>query len=249
MMESQNINDSGIDFFAGLNLQETKPEAKKGGRKPKASKPKSDESPDEVKPKKTKATPVKLTDEEIEKKEKLLMTLQQYSSSPRLGPYLKKTFKPLLSSSKIPKMTISELEELVTRVRTVCNNKTNTVGQDKMIRFAMKTSETLVTGMSRGKLDVTGTTDMCFEDEEWLDMLEQIKIEYLSFPTMSLPVRFTFATMSMGYRVAMEKKKDQVVKENADLLAGPLPAPTENEKDHNVDVEIPDFTNPPKAKK
>lgn len=247
MAEAFPINTGGVnlfDFKFEDEPEEEKPKKKatKPKLKPKKSEPENEEEETEQ-PKKTKkkVTIPKATEEEAEAKEKLLMILQRYSSSPRLGPMLKKEFKPSLTSSKITRMSIPELEELVTRVRTRCNNKSNTQGQDKMIKLAMQTSENVITGATKGKLDVIGTTEMCFADEEWLDMLEQIKIEYLSFAQMSLPLRFTFATASISYKVAMEKRKEKVIKENPDLLAPP-PPPVPSTATHNVEpYKLPVF--------
>jgi hypothetical protein len=240
-----------LDLFDGLNLnddpEEKKPAKKKSKAKAKVVEPV--EEPEPEKPKKKKKESKALSEQDSENQQKLLMALNNYASSPRLGPYLKTMGFKNLTSSTMHKKSIAELESLVARVRFCANNKTNANFQDQAIKSVMDIGEKTVTASSRGKINIIGTTDECFRNEEWLDLLEQVKIEYLSFATMSLPVRFGLSTASIAMMVNSKKNLAKVQSENADLLA----APTEEQKSdlpppQTAEIQIPDFKSEPEAK-
>lgn len=246
------INEGEMNIFADLNLQEIELEEKKKPTKSKAkakkSKPEPADDEDEVKPEKKTKKKVSLESvslEESEKKQALLMILSHYANSKRFSSYLKKSgFKNLTSTSQ-HKKTIAELEDLVSRVKYACANKSSETS-DEMIKFVMKGTESLITGVSGGKLDVISTTDECFKDENFLDLLEQMKIEYLSFGRMSLPTRFAMSIAGIGYGVAMKKRLRKIQSENADLLAVPDAKPDVKQQKESVEtpeivVNVPNF--------
>ncbi len=265
------INDSGVDVFEGLDFTAADVEPTKGSKGKKTTKPKTRavepetdmEEPVEKKKTKKKVSIPPPTEEEAEAKQKLLMILTHYGTSPRLGAYLKKMGFKNLNSTIVQKKSVAELEELVARVRFCSNNKTNDASQDALIKTVMKGTESLTTLASRGRVDISGTTERCFADEDWLDMLEQIKIEYLSFAQMSLPVRFGMSTVGIAMSVMKEKAVARVKERDADLLAAPIkpaqpsssqpgqpqPAKVDNVQQADIVIKIPSFDVPEDKKK
>lgn len=164
---------------------------------------------DETKPKKTtrskKTKKVEDLDPvaqaEAEKKQALLMVLMHYSENVRFGEYLKRVAPKELYSKTLAKKSLEELEDLVVRVRFVVNNKNGGPISDGMIKGVFTAAENITTRASKGRVLLQGTTNQLWQDEEFLDLMEQIKLEYLNFAAWDPKIRLAMVVGRTAFMV------------------------------------------------
>lgn len=156
-----------------------------------------------TKPKKTKKVedldPV--AQAEAEKKQALLMVLMHYSENVRFGEYLKRVAPKELYSKTLAKKSLEELEDLVVRVRFVVNNKNGGPISDGMIKGVFTAAENITTKASKGRVLLQGTTNQLWQDEEFLDLMEQIKLEYLNFAAWDPKIRLAMVVGRTAFMV------------------------------------------------
>lgn len=196
---SLNINDTGLDFSFDPTPKAPPPSPVEKEAKPKVeetnlleqilAKPKpkrKPRAPKEPKPSQDKKTN---TSKDGEDKQALIMKLQRYASSERFKKYLKEMgFK--LTMATLNKKSIKQLEELLARVRFSIANRGSNEFVDGFIQKGCLGLETVI--HNRSKFKVAGTTQLLWQNEQFLDDLEAIKLEYLSFGSVDPKLRMAF---------------------------------------------------------
>ena len=126
------------------------------------------------------------TDEMGEKKQDLIMKLIRYGENARFSKYLKDmSFK--LTSGALNNKSVEALEELLSRVRYSIANRSNDTFMDDMIKNGFMNGELLIHMKTRAK--IKGTTALLWQNEQFLDDLEAVKLEYLNFGGISPKAR------------------------------------------------------------
>lgn len=229
MDNSISINDTGYDFFAGMgdeSKEEEEQQPKKKGRPAKVKIPKSPRVPKAVAAKVAEAkVDIQALTEEEQEHIKLLTILNRYASNPRFGEWLKNNGFKMLFSSSLHKKKNGELTDLLKQVRFSLNNRTNDTMIDTMVKGGLETMETLTTKLSKNKIDLTGMTMELYGNEEWVDTLELLKLEYLNFSTMDPKLKFALMTMKVGLGVAAKNKVNQIRRD----MGNQQPLPTQEQ--------------------
>jgi hypothetical protein len=252
MAKPISINDTGFDFFAGMQDdkgEDQEPEEpKKRGRPPKVKVPKSPRVSKAVaaaKVAESKMDMQALTDEEQERV-KLLTILNRYASNQRFGEWLKNNGFKMLFSSTLHKKKNPELLDLLKQVRFSLNNRTNDTMIDTMVKGGLETMETLTTKLSKNKIDLTGMTMELYGNEEWVDTLELLKLEYLNFSTMDPKLKFALITAKVGLGVAAKNKVKQMRRELSEQPQQPQEAEQQQlqpstSKQQDDGISVPKF--------
>ena len=143
--------------------------------------------------------------EQDEKHQNLLLILHRYTINDRFKDFLKEHGFDL-KKMNLQKKSCSELEELINRVRLTVNSKHENGFIDSLIAGAVQGSETMITTMSRGKIDLRGLRNELYQNEEFLDLVEQLKLEHLSFVRIDPRLRLTMIVMQTAVRIASINK-------------------------------------------
>lgn len=179
--------------------EEPKP-AKKASAKSKKSESKQDKAAD------GKPIEVDSSKQDIdEQHQNLLLILHRYMINDRFSDFLKQHGFDL-KKMNLQKKSIAELEELINRVRLTVNSKHENGFVDGLIEGAIQGSETLITKVSRGQLDLTGLKSELYQNEEFLDLVEQLKLEHLSFIKIDPKIRLAMIVMKTAMRVVAINK-------------------------------------------
>jgi hypothetical protein len=193
---------------------EEEPVKKKPGRPKKVKTEPVDEkvteiNVDEVKEekKKPKKKAVKVDPEEPSDDHKelinLRMLLQQYANSPVFKAHLE-VVCPELYDKKLKKKTQAELKELLADVRMAVANKNTASLGDAEIMAVLLWAERFATQASKNKVMLNGTTSRLFADPNFRDTLEEVKLEYLSFTSLSAKTRIFLHLLKAAYLTHME---------------------------------------------
>lgn len=157
-------------------------------------------------------------EKEAQKKQSLLLVLHHYAENKRFAEYLKQVAPKELYSKNLSKKSIEELEEIVVRVRFCVNNKNGGPISDAAIKGVFAYAEMAATRVSRGRVLLQGTTEQLWADEEFLDLLEQLKLEYLNFakldPKLQISLiiaRTAFAVNGINQHNREMKRREQEV--------------------------------------
>lgn len=129
------------------------------------------------------------TKEDVNKKAKLIYALQNIGKNKRFSKYLRDQ-GCRFDEGYLRKLTVKELEFEVEKSNVVLANKSNTGLIDIVVKNGLRTGETLVS--SRTQFQIRGTTDILFEDEHFLDLLERIKIKHAT-PFFDMPPELELA--------------------------------------------------------
>ena len=153
-----------------------------------------------TKPKKrtTKPADIEITDEEkaeAENKQTLVMTVLRYQESARFADYLKKQGL-IYKAEKLNKMDAADLKEILVRVRFCLGNRGAGSMIDELVKGGMTGAEALISVKTKYK--ITGMTQICFSDDEWLDCFELCKLEYISFGYIRPELRLMLSTFRIA---------------------------------------------------
>lgn len=199
---------------------------------------------DETKPKKT-TRPKKtkkvedldpVAQAEAEKKQALLMVLMHYSENVRFGEYLKRVAPKELYSKTLAKKSLEELEDLVVRVRFVVNNKNGGPISDGMIKGVFTAAENITTKASKGRVLLQGTTNQLWQDEEFLDLMEQIKLEYLNFAAWDPKIRLAMVVGRTAFMVNAINQHE-AAKRREDAKHSDLSGDRANQQQHQAPAQ------------
>ena len=172
----------------------------------------------------------------VKKHQEFVLMLSRYGSSPRFGDYLK-SLSFILSPVKLRKLKLEQLEELLERVRTSIANKTVSDIWSNSITSGLGMIENVCT-MSRlnDTIKLKGLTELLKEDESFLDLLEELKLNNQNLAYVSPYTRLAYTLMSSilhvhGVNTMLDKRKPKT-QTTLDLSTVEKPAepPVEQEK-------------------
>lgn len=115
------------------------------------------------------------TDNDPERRASLILNLEMYTSNEILGKHLRRAgFEK--TEGELKKMTVTELEYELKRVEILLNNKNNSNVANGVLKGGIQMLENIVS--SKTKLQIKGLADSCFSNENWLFLLEKVKMKY-----------------------------------------------------------------------
>lgn len=124
------------------------------------------------------------------KKAQLIYAIQKIGKNKRFGDYLRDECGHRFDEAYLSKKSVSELEFEIEKNNVALSHKSNTGMIDVVIKNGMRIGETVVS--KKTNLMIEGTTEACFEDEHFLDLLERIKIRH-NTPFMQMPPELELA--------------------------------------------------------
>lgn len=93
-------------------------------------------------------------------------------------------------------MDAAELKEILVRVRFCLGNRGAGSMIDELVKGGMTGAESLIS--IKTKYKITGATQLCWSDDEWLDCFELCKLEYLSFGYIRPELRLMLSTFRIA---------------------------------------------------
>lgn len=181
----------------------------------------------------------KLTPEEAEKHQNLLMILSGYYGSTRFSQLLKDNGL-IVPVNTLKKKSIEQLEGELSRVRLLVSNKTSSSfinDQMKNISYVAEKSVDMMGYKCRG------FTDTLFSNNNFLDTLEEYRLESLNFAYVKPKYRMlmlggqTLLAVNAAHKMMMKQSQDSGLKAVIDFekeLAKKTPGPDEPAKEESV---------------
>jgi hypothetical protein len=148
----------------------------------------------------------RLSDEDIERKGKLIINISRYRESTRFKSYLDGLgFN--LSSSSLKQKSISELEDLQKELQVAVMNKNSS----SIISEVYYMGAGVMEGVSqhkniKPKFDLTGFNKMIREDENLQDVLEVLNLNYGDITSLSPEKKVVLLTFSSAIKCASVNK-------------------------------------------
>jgi hypothetical protein len=136
-----------------------------------------------------------------ESKQNMLQVIERYGNNDRFGKYLKTKGFSLCNQVTLSKKSNTELEELVNRVRFCINTKNSTGISDTVLMKLVHTGETVVTENSGGEVVLTGLTERLWSNDKFLDLLETLKLEYMSFINIDYRLQLIAIISTTAYEI------------------------------------------------
>lgn len=156
------------------------------------------------------AKPHKLNDaKEIEKHQSLVMQIDRYNSSQRFSDTIQKAG---LRINDPMAYSIEELEQNLTRIRTVIGNRSSAAGGIPTMSALFATSMIERSSFMKSKYDVTGLTVELASNPEFSDLMEQLSIDNGFASLMSPEKRMLLLIGKTGFMV---HKKNEYMMQNA----------------------------------
>jgi len=152
---------------------------------------------------------------DIKQHQEYVLMLSRYGTSPRFGDYLK-TLSFELTVPKLKKQSVRDLEELLERVRTSVANKTVSDLWTDSIMSGVNMVETACTMTKLGNsVRLNGITEVLKEDESFLDLLEELKLNNQNLAYTSPYTRLAYTLLTVAFHVhgvnsMMEKRKKNI---------------------------------------
>lgn len=184
----------------------------------------------------------KLTPEEAEKHQNLLMILSGYYGSTRFSQLLKDNGL-IVPVATLKKKSIEQLEGELSRVRLLVSNKTSSSfinDQMKNISYVAEKSVDMMGYKCRG------FTDTLFSNNNFLDTLEEYRLESLNFAYVKPKYRMlmlggqTLLAVNAAHKMMMKQSQDSGLKAVIDFekeLAKKTPGSDEPAKEESVPVK------------
>jgi hypothetical protein len=138
---------------------------------------------------------------EDETKQAYIQGLSRYGSNERFGKYLKNQGFSLNNMAILGKKSTVELESLMNRVRFCVNTKNTTGLSDTLLQKLFLGSEAVITNKSNGKVNLTGLQAALWANDEFLDLLEQFSLEYLTFCNIDYRLKLAGIVFSTAIKV------------------------------------------------
>ena len=148
--------------------------------------------------------------EDTMKHQKLLLQLTRWGAHERFSSYLKDHgFE--LTASKLRDKRITELEELLERVKVTIASKHQSKFISTIALGGVGIVENVTTRIPRirEKFDITGTSLALAQNEQFMDLLAQLEMEYSSVSTLS-PEKMLLLTV--GQTMMMANQTNQASK-------------------------------------
>jgi hypothetical protein len=153
-----------------------------------------------------KTTENRLSDEDIERKQKLIINISRYRESTRFKSYLEGLgFN--LSSSSLKQKSISELEDTLKELQVAVMNKNSSSIVSEVYYMGTGVME----GVSqhpniKPKFDLTGFNKMVREDENLQDVLECLNLNYGDVMSLTPEKKILMLTFSSAIKCASVNK-------------------------------------------
>jgi hypothetical protein len=156
------------------------------------------------------------TRENIDYKQSLIFKIQKYQDSSRFGNIVKNELKFNDTYDTLDKMTIENLENILSRIRIHLDNKNLDKFYDNMVQSVALTYETTMSYF----YDIDGFSDILLDNDQFWNCWERFKIEN-NMPSVN-------SSAQMLFMVAQ-----------ATLMAHHLP-PSDKYDDNDTDIPTPD---------
>lgn len=161
---------------------------------------------------------------DVKKHQELTLMLSRYGTSPRFGDYLKSLCFEL-TPAKLKKQKVDKLEELLERVRVSVANKTVSDIWTSSIMAGVSMVENVCTNTRLNeKIKLRGLSEALSEDENFLDLLEELKLNNQNLSYVSPYTRLTYTLLTSVMRVhglntMLDKRNNTNYKKKATPLA------------------------------
>ena len=171
----------------------------------------------------------------VQKHQEHCLMLSRYGSSPRFGDYLK-SLSIVLTPIKLRKLKLEQLEELLERVRTSVANRTISDIWTNSITSGLGVVENLCT-MTRlnDTIKLKGLTELLKDDETFLDLLEELKLNNQNLAYVSPYTRLAYTLLTSivhvhGLNTILDKRKPKPQNTVELPVELPVEQPIEQEK-------------------
>lgn len=149
---------------------------------------------------------------DIEERQKIIWKIKKYLASKRFGTYLQKELGIKYSQTQLSKFQISTLQNILSRIRIAVDTKNSDNIYDKMMFSASLAFEKGISPV----YDIDGFAVKLFENDEFLNAAEKVKIES-ELPNIPPSVQMMFIATQTAIVVhemnKLDSKKDVVVHE------------------------------------
>jgi hypothetical protein len=184
------------DPFEGIDKVEDEEPSKPKSKKPKKSKKITLD--DIIEPTPEKKTP---KSDDFKQKASLIYSIKAYTRSKRFAKYLKSQGKTF-NETKLQKMSVDQLNiELETLDLTIAD-RGNSDFIDNIVKGGLSFSEQIVN--DRTKIKIAGLTNVLFDDDKCLDLLERIKLKY-GLPSVKLDPALELMLLALTTGMAIHK--------------------------------------------
>lgn len=150
------------------------------------------------KPSAAKKSKLPVVKEDVERHQSLLMQIDRYRMSERFKDVIRASGIRL---SGIEDCTIEELENVLTRIRTVVGNRTAGGGGVLGTGILMATSVVENMPITQRFADIHGLSAMLAEDGEFADIVEQLSIDYSIMSVLSPEKRLALLMVKSGMKM------------------------------------------------
>lgn len=143
----------------------------------------------------------RLSNEEIELKQKLILKITRYLESSRFKSYLS-SLGLHHSSKTLQSLSINDLEERLEEIKVAVSNKNMTNLISELTFTITSVGETLTqTPKIRDTINLNGLTKSLKEDDGFLDTLEQLHLEYSDISYLSAEKKMVYLLMSHSFKI------------------------------------------------
>lgn len=142
----------------------------------------------------------KKSSDEIQKHQEFILMISRYGTSERFGKYLKESGF-VLANSKLKKMSMDELEELLERIKTTVSNKNVSDVWSESIMGGLSVGENVITMTAGDRIKIRGLVELLEKDECWKDLLEEIRLENQNLTYVSPYVRVAYMILTSGAKI------------------------------------------------
>ena len=176
---------------------------------------------------------------DVKKHQELTLMLSRYGTSPRFGDYLKSLCFEL-TPAKLKKQKVDKLEELLERVRVSVANKTVSDIWTSSIMAGVSMVENVCTNTRLNeKIKLRGLSEALSEDENFLDLLEELKLnnQNLSYVSPYTRLAYTLLTSVMrvhGLNTMLDKRNTIAKKKTAPVDSEPKAEESDKTKKINT---------------
>ena len=189
-----------------------------------------------------KASENRLTDEEVEKKQKLIIMISRYKESPRFKSYLE-SLGFNLSPCSLKSKSIEDLEQLLQELKVSVSNKNSSSIVNEIYYLGTGIAE----GVSqhpkiKDKCDLLGLTKNIKENEEIQDCIECLSLSYGDICSISPEKKIVMLTLSSALKTASINRMLKTLKDknNPDI---------QNNNNENINENINQNVNEKKQDK